>query len=86
MRHTDGRRVSSVRHLAETPSGMPPAASWPLITTASVMFKITQNTLRDFTFAEVLLMAAMNQLETKRKAFGNEGSQLNRCPYRAEAA
>jgi hypothetical protein len=49
------------------------------------MFKITQNTLRDFTFAEVLLMAAMNQLETKRKAFGNEESQLNRCPYRAKA-
>ena len=75
----------SVGHLAETQSGMRPAA-WALITMASVMFKITQNTLRDFTLAEVLLMAAMNQLEAKRKAFGNEGSQLNRCPYRAEAA
>jgi hypothetical protein len=61
-------------------------ASWAFITIASVMFKITQNTLRGFTLAEVLLMAAMNQLEAKRKAFGNEGSQLNRCPYRAEAA
>lgn len=50
------------------------------------MFKITQNTLRDFTLAEVLLMAAMNQLEANRQAFGNEGSQLNRCPYGAEAA
>jgi hypothetical protein len=50
------------------------------------MFKITQNTLRGFTLAEVPLMAAMNQLEAKRKAFGNEGSQLNRCPYRAKAA
>ncbi len=50
------------------------------------MFKITQNTLRGFTLAEVLLMAAMNQLEAKRKAFGNEGRQLNRCRYRAEAA
>jgi len=50
------------------------------------MFKITQNTLRGFTLAEVLLMAAMNQLEVKRKAFGDEGSQLNRCRYRAEAA
>jgi hypothetical protein len=49
------------------------------------MFKITQNTQRSFTLAEVLLMAAMNQLEATRKAFGNEGSQLNRCPYRAEA-
>lgn len=76
----------SVRHLAETQSGMRPAKSWALITIASVMFKITQNTLRDFTLAEVLLMAAMNQLEAKRKAFGNEGSQLNRCPYRLEAA
>jgi hypothetical protein len=50
------------------------------------MFKITQNTLRGFTLAEVLLMAAMNQVEAKRKAFENEGGQLNRCPYRAEAA
>ena len=50
------------------------------------MFKITQNTLRGFTLAEGLLMAAMNQLEAKRKAFGNERGQLNRCPYRAEAA
>jgi len=50
------------------------------------MFKIKQNTLRGFTLAEVLLMAAMNQLEAKSKAFGNEESQLNRRPYRAEAA
>jgi hypothetical protein len=50
------------------------------------MFKITQNTLRGFTLAEILLMAAMNQLEAKRKAFGNEGSQLQQCHYRAEAA
>ena len=53
---------------------------------ASVMFKITQNTLSRFTLAEVLLMAAMNELEAKRKAFGNEGNQLDRCPYRAAAA
>jgi hypothetical protein len=76
----------SVRHLAETQIGMRPAESWAFITTASVMFKITQNTLRGFTLAEVLLMAAMNQLEAKLKAFGNEGSQLSRYPYRAEAA
>jgi len=76
----------SVRHLTEAQSGMRPAKSWALITIASVMFKITQNTLRDFTLAEVLLMAAMNQLEAKRKAVGNEGCQLNRCPYRPEAA
>lgn len=76
----------SVRHLAATQIGMRPAASWALITIAPVMFKITQNTLSGFTLAEVLLMVAMNQLEAKRKASGNEGSQLNRCPYRAEAA
>ena len=40
---------------------------------ASVMFKITQNTLRNFTLAEVILMAAMNQLEPKRKAGGSKG-------------
>jgi hypothetical protein len=57
-----------------------------LITTASVMFKITQNTVRGFTLAEVLLMAAMNQLEAKRKAFANDESHLDRCPHRAEAA
>lgn len=53
---------------------------------ASVMFKITHNTLRGFTLAEVLLMAAMNQLEAKRKAFGKEVSDLNGCPYREDAA
>ena len=50
------------------------------------MFKITQNTARGFTLAEVLLMAAMNLLEAKRNAFGNEGSQLPQCRYRAESA
>ena len=75
----------SVRHLAETHSGIRTAPR-VLVTMVSVMFKITQNTLRNFTLAEVLLMAAMNQLEAERKASGNEGSQLDRCPYRAEAA
>ena len=51
------------------------------------MFKITQNTLRGFTLAEVLLMAAMNQLEAKSKAFENEESQLNRfLPCRSALA
>jgi hypothetical protein len=49
----------------------------------SVMFKITQNTLRNSTLAQVLLMAAMNQLEAKRKAGGNEGRPRNHV--RAEA-
>jgi hypothetical protein len=31
------------------------------------MFKITQNSLRYFTLAELLLMAAMNQREAERK-------------------
>lgn len=32
------------------------------------MFKIAQDTLRYFTLAEVLLMAAMNQYEANRQA------------------
>lgn len=35
--------------------------------TSLAMFKITHNALRYFTFAEVLLMAAINQVEAKRK-------------------
>jgi hypothetical protein len=31
------------------------------------MFKITHNTIHRFSFAEILLMAAMNQNEAKRK-------------------
>ena len=50
------------------------------------MFKITQNTLHDFTLAEVLLMVAMNQLEAKRKPSRSEGSQFIRRFDRAEAA
>jgi len=50
------------------------------------MFKITENTLRDFTLAEVLLMAAMNQLEAKRKLGGNERSLPDNCRSYAKAA
>jgi hypothetical protein len=32
------------------------------------MFKITKNTIRHFSLAEILLMAAMNEIESKRKA------------------
>jgi flagellar biosynthesis chaperone FliJ len=32
------------------------------------MFKITQNTINGFTLAEILLMAAMNEIEAKKKA------------------
>jgi len=37
------------------------------IMSSLAMFKITHNALRYFTFAEVLLMAAINQVEAKRK-------------------
>jgi hypothetical protein len=50
----------------------------------SIVFKITQNTFRDFTLAEVLLMAAMNQLEAKRKAGRDEGRPGTH--FRAKAA
>lgn len=50
------------------------------------MFKITQNTLRDFTLAEVLLMAAMNELETNRKGGGRERSLPDHCHVYAKAA
>ena len=33
-----------------------------------LMFKITQNTIKGFTLAEILLMAAMNEIEARRKA------------------
>jgi hypothetical protein len=34
----------------------------------SIMFKITKNTIHHFSLAEILLMAAMNEIESKRKA------------------
>lgn len=33
----------------------------------SIMFKITQNTTQHFSLAEILLMAAMNEIEAKLK-------------------
>ncbi len=52
----------------------------------SIMFKITQNTFRDFTLAEVLLMVAINQLEAKRKVGANEGRLPDHCHFCAKAA
>jgi hypothetical protein len=75
-----------LRHLAETQSGTRPAASWLLVTIASVMFKITENTVRGFTLAEVLLMAAMNQLEVERKVGASAGSLPDHCHSYAKAA
>jgi len=50
------------------------------------MFKITQNTFRDFTLAEVLLMVAINQLEAKRKVGANEESLPDHFHFCAKAA
>ncbi|HVN21997.1 MAG TPA: hypothetical protein VMU05_24635 [Dongiaceae bacterium] len=36
------------------------------------MFKITYNTARHFSLAEILVMAAINQIEAKRKAGRND--------------
>lgn len=47
-----------------------------LIMIAVAMFKITHNTLRRSTLAEVLLMLAMNQIEAKRKM---NSSARSRC-------
>ena len=74
----------SVMHLEGKGIGRKTALLRAGIRMMSTVFKITQNTLRSFNLAEVLLMAAMNQLEAKRKALGNEVDQLK--PYRAQAA
>jgi len=50
------------------------------------MFKITENTVRGFTLAEVLLMAAMNQLEVERKVGASAGSLPDHCHSYAKAA
>ena len=50
------------------------------------MFKITQNTLRAFTLAEVLLMAAMNELEAKRKVGPSKRSLPDHRDLYAKAA
>jgi hypothetical protein len=45
----------------------------------SIMFKITQNTIHRFSLAEILLMAAMNEIESRRKASGAQrGSEKTR--------
>ena len=52
----------------------------------SVMFKITQNTLRSFTLAQVLLMVAINHIEAKQKAGTSERSLPGNCLHYAKAA
>ena len=55
--HLDGRRI-----------GRRTALDRACIRMMSFMFKITQNTVHHFSFAEILLMAAMNEIEARRKA------------------
>jgi len=50
------------------------------------MFKITRNTVRRFSLAEILLMLAMNQIEAKQEICGSEKGLSEDCPSRAEAA
>ena len=38
------------------------------------MFKISQNTIRRFSLAEILLMAAMNEIEARRSAAATRGN------------
>jgi hypothetical protein len=40
------------------------------------MFKITQNTINAFTLAEILLMAAMNEIVAKRKTEADCGHRI----------
>ena len=58
---------NGVGHLGETRTGTKPAVSLASIRMRSLMFKITQNTINGFTLAEILLMAAMNEIEAGRK-------------------
>ncbi len=58
----------SVGHLGATQTGTQPATFLASLGMRSIMFKITQNTINGFTLAEILLMAAMNEIEAKRKA------------------
>ncbi|MGA9390923.1 MAG: hypothetical protein WBV69_10800 [Candidatus Sulfotelmatobacter sp.] len=54
--HSDGKRI-----------GRQTALPRARISMMSIMFKITQNTIHHFSLAEILLMAAMNEIEAKRK-------------------
>lgn len=57
----------SVMHLDGKRIGRQTALTRACIRMMSIMFKITQNTIHHFSLAELLLMAAMNEVETKRK-------------------
>jgi hypothetical protein len=55
--HLDGKRIGTQTAFTEA-----------CIRMMSSMFKITKNTIHHFSLAEILLMAAMNAIESKRKA------------------
>jgi hypothetical protein len=55
--YLDGNRIGRQTALPQACIGM-----------MSIMFKITPNTIHHFSLAEILLMAAMNEIEAKRKA------------------
>ena len=58
----------SVMNLDGTRIGRRTALHRACIRMVSIMFKIMQNTVHRFSFAEILLMAAMNEIEAQRKA------------------
>jgi hypothetical protein len=70
--HHNGHKANPVSHLTGTWAGMPNAVFWVCIRMATAMFKITHKTAHEFSLAEILLMAAMNQVEAKRKIVENE--------------
>ena len=86
MRHKFRHNITASCTWMGRQIGKQSALSWLGIKMISVMFKITQSTLRDFTLTEVLLMAAMNQLEAKRNVGGNARNMRDHCQLRAKAA
>lgn len=59
--------LHKVNDLAEMMSGRQSAFSQVYVRKL-IMFKITQKTVRLFSFTEILIMAAMNELEKSHKA------------------
>lgn len=59
---------SQLQSLRRMQIGMQSALPLARMRMAADMFKITQYTVHRFSLAEILLMAAMNEVETKRRA------------------
>lgn len=60
--HLDGNRIGGQTALPRA-----------YIRKMSIMFKITQNTILQFTLAEILLMAVMNEIDAKQRTFERSG-------------